>query len=102
MGSSAVLFVAAVMMMLSTTVVAVAEFNKTTSSSSLGLGFGSTDDSDTTDDDSSVVNDHLDLDGGFSSLDGMLHWAIGHSDPAKLKETEDYVSFRLGEASIGN
>ncbi|KAL7142121.1 hypothetical protein ABFS83_08G102000 [Erythranthe nasuta] len=27
------------------------------------------------------------LDGGFSSLDGMLQWAIGHSDPAKLKET---------------
>ncbi|XP_051122543.1 hsp70 nucleotide exchange factor FES1 [Andrographis paniculata] len=26
------------------------------------------------------------LDGGFSSLDGMLQWAIGHSDPAKLKE----------------
>ncbi|MQM02249.1 hypothetical protein Taro_035003 [Colocasia esculenta] len=24
--------------------------------------------------------------GGFSSLDGMLQWAIGHSDPAKLKE----------------
>jgi nucleotide exchange factor SIL1 len=27
------------------------------------------------------------LDGGFSSLDSMLQWAIGHSDPAKLKET---------------
>ncbi|WCJ38938.1 ARM repeat superfamily protein [Euphorbia peplus] len=81
MGSSAVLFVAAVMMMLSTTVVAVAEFNKTTSSSS-----------DDSDDDSSVVNDHLDLDGGFSSLDGMLHWAIGHSDPAKLKETAKTTS----------
>ncbi|EXC32356.1 hypothetical protein L484_004698 [Morus notabilis] len=27
-----------------------------------------------------------DSDGGFSSLDGMLQWAIGHSDPAKLKE----------------
>jgi len=24
-----------------------------------------------------VVNDHDDLDGGFSSLEGMLHWAIG-------------------------
>lgn len=26
---------------------------------------------------SAVVNDHEDLDGGFSSLEGMLHWAIG-------------------------
>ncbi|KAJ9563942.1 hypothetical protein OSB04_009102 [Centaurea solstitialis] len=25
------------------------------------------------------------LDGGFPSLDGMLQWAIGHSDPAKLE-----------------
>ncbi|KAL3511520.1 hypothetical protein ACH5RR_030921 [Cinchona calisaya] len=32
--------------------------------------------------------DHRDFDaGGFSSLDGMLQWAIGHSDPSKLKET---------------
>ncbi|CAI9785078.1 unnamed protein product [Fraxinus pennsylvanica] len=29
------------------------------------------------------------LDGGFSSLEGMLQWAIGHSDPAKLKETAE-------------
>ncbi|CAA0839044.1 ARM repeat superfamily protein [Striga hermonthica] len=29
---------------------------------------------------------HSHLDGGFSSLDGMLQWAIGHSDPAKLEE----------------
>ncbi|XP_060969270.1 uncharacterized protein LOC133036666 [Cannabis sativa] len=28
-----------------------------------------------------------DIDGGFSSLDGMLQWAIGHSDPAKLEES---------------
>lgn len=26
------------------------------------------------------------IDGGFSSLDSMLQWAIGHSDPEKLKE----------------
>ncbi|KAF5746346.1 hsp70 nucleotide exchange factor FES1 isoform X2 [Tripterygium wilfordii] len=32
------------------------------------------------------LNDHEHLDGGFSSLDGMLQWAIGHSDPEKLKE----------------
>ncbi|GLT51194.1 hypothetical protein SLA2020_382930 [Shorea laevis] len=32
-----------------------------------------------------------DLDGGFSSLDSMLQWAIGHSDPAKLKETAEGV-----------
>ncbi|KAK8710986.1 hypothetical protein V6N13_146293 [Hibiscus sabdariffa] len=35
-------------------------------------------------DDSTATAD--DIDGGFSSLDGMLQWAIGHSDPAKLKE----------------
>ncbi|CAI9093327.1 OLC1v1028802C1 [Oldenlandia corymbosa var. corymbosa] len=32
-----------------------------------------------------------DVDGGFSSLDGMLQWAIGHSDPSKLKETAEDV-----------
>lgn len=31
------------------------------------------------------------LDGGFSSLEGMLQWAIGYSDPAKLKETAEDV-----------
>ncbi|KAG5521705.1 hypothetical protein RHGRI_034057 [Rhododendron griersonianum] len=31
------------------------------------------------------------VDGGFSSLDGMLQWAIGHSDPTKLKETAESV-----------
>ncbi|KAL2947008.1 hypothetical protein AAZX31_20G047600 [Glycine max] len=28
-------------------------------------------------------------DGGFSSLDGMLQWAISHSDPGKLKESAE-------------
>lgn len=39
-------------------------------------------------DDSHLINDspENDLDGGFSSLEGMLQWAIGHSDPSKLKE----------------
>uniref|UniRef100_A0A7N0UW13 Nucleotide exchange factor Fes1 domain-containing protein n=1 Tax=Kalanchoe fedtschenkoi TaxID=63787 RepID=A0A7N0UW13_KALFE len=31
------------------------------------------------------------LDGGFSSLDGMLQWAIGHSDPSKLKDAAENV-----------
>ncbi|PON91741.1 Coatomer beta subunit [Trema orientale] len=34
----------------------------------------------------------FDADGGFSSLDGMLQWAIGHSDPATLKESAKHVS----------
>lgn len=34
------------------------------------------------------VDDH---DGGFSSLDGVLRWTIGHSDPAKLKESAEDV-----------
>lgn len=38
-------------------------------------------------------NDVVDIEGGggFPSLDGMLHWAIGHSDPAKLKEAAQSV-----------
>ncbi|KAB1201710.1 Hsp70 nucleotide exchange factor fes1 [Morella rubra] len=39
----------------------------------------------------SVADDHSDSDGGFSSLEGMLQWAIGHSDPAKLKETSEDI-----------
>ncbi|KAI9157747.1 hypothetical protein LWI28_027332 [Acer negundo] len=47
----------------------------------------------------SVVNERDDeLDGGFSSLDGMLQWAIGHSDPVKLKETaQDVQRLSLSE-----
>lgn len=44
---------------------------------------------DPNDDSTSAASDELD--GGFSSLDGMLQWAIGHSDPAKLKETAQDV-----------
>ncbi|MED6112064.1 hypothetical protein PIB30_058302 [Stylosanthes scabra] len=33
------------------------------------------------------VLDNSDSDGGFSSMDSMLHWAISHSDPEKLKES---------------
>lgn len=36
-----------------------------------------------------AFNDNDELDGGFSSLDGMLQWAIGHSDPAKLKDAAE-------------
>ncbi|XP_058102609.1 uncharacterized protein LOC131246464 isoform X2 [Magnolia sinica] len=32
------------------------------------------------------ADEHDEFEGGFSSLDGMLQWAIGHSDPRKLKE----------------
>ncbi|GAB2273438.1 hypothetical protein Dimus_008231 [Dionaea muscipula] len=38
-----------------------------------------------------TLNGNDELDGGFSSLDGILQWAIGHSDPAKLKETAQNV-----------
>lgn len=123
------LVVAMVMLTAVTTVTGVGEgesVNKNKSSSSAGL-FWSTekDESDLMrkaepdhDDDSSaaLVNDHDDIDGGFSSLDGMLQWAIGihhslflspyfsnsciinsfvmkpgHSDPAKLKEAAQDV-----------
>lgn len=42
-------------------------------------------------DPSAVDRDSDDLDGGFSSLDSMLQWAIGHSDPEKLKEKASEV-----------
>ncbi|KAL2901269.1 Hsp70 nucleotide exchange factor FES1 [Bienertia sinuspersici] len=38
-----------------------------------------------------ALNENDELDGGFSSIDGMLQWAIGHSDPAKLKEAAKSV-----------
>ncbi|GAB2235401.1 hypothetical protein Drorol1_Dr00025825 [Drosera rotundifolia] len=44
-----------------------------------------------TDDSTLTLNGNDELDGGFSSLDGILQWAIGHSDPAKLKETAQNV-----------
>ncbi|KAM7269003.1 hypothetical protein ACFE04_024500 [Oxalis oulophora] len=45
---------------------------------------------DTTQQDGDDFNDD-EMDGGFSSLDSMLQWAIGHSDPSKLKETAQDV-----------
>ncbi|KAK3003599.1 hypothetical protein RJ639_019845 [Escallonia herrerae] len=38
-----------------------------------------------------VLNDEDDFHGGFSTLDGMLQWAIGHSDPVKIQETAQDV-----------
>ncbi|XP_010909422.1 uncharacterized protein [Elaeis guineensis] len=62
-------------------------------SSSLGGLFWATgkDESDLlpvvdSDDPSAVESENDEFAGGFSSLDGMLEWAIGHSDPVKLKE----------------
>ncbi|CAO2838049.1 unnamed protein product [Amaranthus hypochondriacus] len=45
------------------------------------------------------LNDNDELDGGFSSLDGMLQWAIGHSDPAKLKDAAKSVQ-RLSDEEL--
>ncbi|ONK72142.1 uncharacterized protein A4U43_C04F16220 [Asparagus officinalis] len=42
-------------------------------------------------DPSAVDRDSDELAGGFSSLDSMLQWAIGHSDPEKLKEKANDV-----------
>ncbi|CAL9246717.1 unnamed protein product [Arabidopsis halleri] len=44
------------------------------------------DEAELVEDSSVVIGEQDQIDGGFSSLDGMLHWAIGHSDPATLKE----------------
>ncbi|KAJ8564893.1 hypothetical protein K7X08_001353 [Anisodus acutangulus] len=39
--------------------------------------------------DKSTMVQEEDIDGGFSSVDGMLQWAIGHSDPGVLKERSE-------------
>ncbi|KAJ4773238.1 Hsp70 nucleotide exchange factor FES1 [Rhynchospora pubera] len=39
----------------------------------------------------SLEEDGDEFTGGFSTLDSMLQWAIGHSDPAKLKEKAEYT-----------
>ncbi|CAA7019255.1 unnamed protein product [Microthlaspi erraticum] len=45
-----------------------------------------------------VIGEQDQIDGGFSSLDGMLHWAIGNSDPATLKEAaQDSQKMSLDE-----
>ncbi|KAL6188340.1 hypothetical protein ACLB2K_039733 [Fragaria x ananassa] len=41
--------------------------------------------------DDSAVDADFDADGGFSSLDSMLQWALGHSDPDQLKEAAKEV-----------
>ncbi|CAN1227781.1 Hsp70 nucleotide exchange factor fes1 [Linum grandiflorum] len=46
-----------------------------------------------------VVGDHDELDGGFSSLEGMLQWAIGHSDPDALKQSAQDAQ-RLSAAEL--
>ncbi|XP_057521419.1 uncharacterized protein LOC130801568 [Amaranthus tricolor] len=46
-----------------------------------------------------ALNEHDELDGGFSSLDGMLQWAIGHSDPTKLKDAAKSVQ-RLSDDEL--
>ncbi|CAL8993450.1 unnamed protein product [Prunus brigantina] len=51
------------------------------------------------DDDTAVAD--LDADGGFSSLEGMLQWAIGHSDPVQLKETARDVE-KLSPTDLSN
>lgn len=51
-------------------------------------------------DDDTAVTD-LDADGGFSSLEGMLQWAIGHSDPVQLKETARDVE-KLSPTDLSN
>ncbi|XP_065864024.1 hsp70 nucleotide exchange factor FES1 [Euphorbia lathyris] len=93
MGSSAarqallrVLRAVFVAVMMLSAVVTVAEGERFNKSSSKGAESGSGSSAA-----AAVVNDHDELDGGFSSLDGMLHWAIGHSDTDKLKETAKSV-----------
>ncbi|XP_010426791.1 PREDICTED: hsp70 nucleotide exchange factor FES1-like [Camelina sativa] len=44
------------------------------------------DEAELVEDSGVVIGEQDQIDGGFSSLDGMLHWAIGNSDPATLKE----------------
>ncbi|KAL8170625.1 hypothetical protein V2J09_022429 [Rumex salicifolius] len=52
-------------------------------------------------DDTITLNSNDEIDGGFSSLEGMLQWAIGHSDHAKLKDTAKDVK-RLSPEELKN
>ncbi|ESQ45312.1 hypothetical protein EUTSA_v10010449mg [Eutrema salsugineum] len=56
------------------------------------------DEAELVEDSGVVIGEQDQIDGGFSSLDGMLHWAIGHSDPATLKEAaQDAQKMSLDE-----
>ncbi|PIA46980.1 hypothetical protein AQUCO_01400002v1 [Aquilegia coerulea] len=48
-----------------------------------------------------VMDNNDDFDGGFSSLEGMLQWSIGHSDPVKLKEAAQDAQ-RLSTSHLRN
>ncbi|XP_055802258.1 hsp70 nucleotide exchange factor FES1 [Solanum dulcamara] len=48
-----------------------------------------------------TVQEDEEIDGGFSSLDGMLQWAIGHSDPGVLKERSE-VAQRMSPEELNN
>ncbi|XP_059658377.1 uncharacterized protein LOC132304643 isoform X2 [Cornus florida] len=77
--------------------IAVARAEKVNKSSSGGLFWSSAKEEGDllrkaeAEESTAALNDKDDFDGGFSSLDGMLQWAIGHSDPSKLKETAQDV-----------
>lgn len=83
-----IFFLTLALVALSQVVVASERLNKSASYWSSSKEEGDLVRKENIDDSSSLWNkeDDHDLDGGFSSLDGMLQWAIGHSDPAKLKE----------------
>ncbi|XP_060185333.1 hsp70 nucleotide exchange factor FES1 [Lycium barbarum] len=53
------------------------------------------------DGDKSAMVQEENIDGGFSSLDGMLQWAIGHSDPGVLKERSEMAQ-RLSPEELNN
>lgn len=82
MGRSLLLLSFALVVVVVVVVTARAEGVNRSAASGGGL-LWSTANGAETDDES--LNDHDELDGGFPSLDGMLQWAIGHSDPAKLE-----------------
>ncbi|KAG0452655.1 hypothetical protein HPP92_025028 [Vanilla planifolia] len=86
----------------STNAVSEDQFNK----SSLGaiLWASGKDDSDLLaavdpDDNYGLGEKEGEMTGGFSSIEGMLQWAIGHSDPEKLKEKASDVQ-RLSSAEM--
>ncbi|KAL0714188.1 hypothetical protein Bca4012_021167 [Brassica carinata] len=56
------------------------------------------DEAELVEDSGVVIGEQDQIDGGFTSLDGMLHWAIGHSDPETLKEAaEDAQKMSMDE-----
>lgn len=81
-------------------VVLIAKFSSFGSSEVGGVVIGSINPNEKGDK-SAMVQEEEEIDGGFASLEGMLQWAIGHSDPGVLKERSE-VAQRMSPEELNN